>query len=126
VSKFFYHQGWCGINIEPNEWFFNKLVEERERDINLNVALGDKEEVKTFYVFKEYGLSTFDGAVHGRFVKQGFQSEQKIIGVTTLAAICKEHLDRPIDFLKIDCEGWEKTRTGWRRLGPVSADGRRS
>jgi FkbM family methyltransferase len=122
VTKFFYDEGWCGINIEPNECYFNKLAAERERDINLHLALGQQEEIRTFYVFKEYGNSTFDEPSRDRFVELGFQAEPKSVKVSTLAAICRDHVDRPIDFLKVDCEGWEKKALGgadWDRFRPI-------
>ena len=52
VTKFFYDQGWCGINIEPNDFFFEKLRSQRERDINLNLALGDWKETGTLFRLK--------------------------------------------------------------------------
>jgi FkbM family methyltransferase len=122
VTKCFYDQGWCGINIEPNEWFFNKLTAERPRDINLNLALGERDELKTFHVFEEYGISTFDEKSRDRCIELGFKSEQKTVQVTTLAAICQDHVDRPIDFLKVDCEGWEKLALAgadWERFRPT-------
>lgn len=122
VTKFFYDEGWCGINIEPNESFFKKLTSERERDINLNIAVGDQEEVRTFYASKETGLSTLDEKNRDRLVERGFQAEEKRIHVRTLAAVCREYVDRPIDFLKVDCEGWEKqTLAGadWNQFHPT-------
>ena len=122
VTKFFYDQGWCGINIEPNESFFKKLLSERERDINLNIAVGDREEARTFYASNETGLSTFDKQNLDRLVERGFQAEEKTVQVRTLATVCREHVDRPIDFLKVDCEGWEKqTLAGadWTQFRPT-------
>ncbi len=122
VTKFFYDQGWSGINIEPNEFFYNKLVQERRRDINLNLALGEREERRTLYVFEQYGISTFDQSNRDRFVEQGYESEEKSVKVTTLAAVCQEHVTQQIDFLKIDCEGWEKLAiegADWSRFRPI-------
>jgi len=45
----FYLRGWSGINIEPQKDVLKKLESSRIRDINLNLCLGDKEEVRTFY-----------------------------------------------------------------------------
>ena len=123
VTKFFYDQGWSGINIEPNEWFYNKLAEERPRDINLNVALGEREESRTLYVFRQYGISTFDESNRDRFVRKGYESEDKTVKVTTLAAVCREYVTtRQIDFLKVDCEGWEKLAldgADWEQFRPI-------
>ncbi len=122
VTKFFYDQGWSGINIEPNEFFYNKLVQERPRDINLNLALGEREEIRTLYVFEQYGISTFDESNRDRFVQQGYESEERTVKVSTLAAICQDHDAREIDFLKIDCEGWEKLAldgADWDRFRPI-------
>ena len=122
VTKFFYDQGWCGINVEPNEWFYSKLQEQRPRDINLNVAVGDREHEKAMYIFEQFGVSTFDPAYCARFVERGFEVKQKNITITTLASICEKYVDRRIDFLKIDCEGWEKyviRGADWDRFRPA-------
>jgi FkbM family methyltransferase len=122
VTKFFYDQGWCGINIEPNEFFFRKLLAERERDISLNIALGDREENRTLYASNVTGFSTLDEQNRDLFVQRGFQAEEKIVEISTLAAVCEQHADRPIDFLKVDCEGWEKqvlTGADWSRFRPT-------
>jgi FkbM family methyltransferase len=122
VTKHFYDLGWSGINVEPNEHFYSRLLELRPRDINLNLALGDKDEEKEFYVFEDIGNSTFDVASRERCLEQGFEAKPKRIKVTTLAAICRDYVRRPIDFLKIDCEGWEKfvlNGADWDRFRPI-------
>jgi FkbM family methyltransferase len=122
VTKFFYDDGWSGINIEPNEWFYNKLTQERPRDINLNVAVGERDEYRKLHVFEQYGISTFADDYRDRFVEQGFGSEEKTVRITTLAKICAEHATQPIDFLKVDCEGWEKYAlrgADWDRFRPT-------
>ncbi len=108
VTKYFYDEGWSGINIEPNKWFYKKLLQERTRDINLNLAVGEHEESRPLYVFEQYGISTFDESNRDRFIQLGYQAEEKTVKITTLAAICEQYVTRPIDFLKVDCEGWEK------------------
>lgn len=122
VTKFFYDHGWSGINIEPNEWFYNKLVQDRPRDTNLQLAVGEREESRPLYVFERYGISTFDGSNRDRFVEQGYDSEERTVQVTTLAAICQEYVTRQIDFLKVDCEGWEKLAlegADWGQFRPI-------
>jgi FkbM family methyltransferase len=122
VTKFFYDEGWSGINIEPNEWFYSKLLQERPRDINLNLALGEKEENREIYLFEHIGNSTFDDLSRDRYVEKGFETKPKQVKVTTLATVCQDYVRRPIDFLKIDCEGWEKfviLGADWDRFRPI-------
>jgi FkbM family methyltransferase len=122
VTKFFYDEGWSGVNIEPNQLFYDKLVRERPRDINLSVALGEHKGERPLYVFGEYGISTFDQGHRDRFVERGFSYKEEPVQITTLAAVCAEHVRRPIDFLKVDCEGWEKfvlRGADWERFRPT-------
>ena len=122
VTKWFYDQGWSGINIEPNPWFYEKLLAERPRDVNLNVALGQREEEKLFHVFEQLGISTFDLPSRDRHIEMGYESTQRTVRVNTLDAICQKYATRPIDFLKVDCEGWEGPvlkSADWERFRPV-------
>jgi len=122
VTCHFYEQGWHGINIEPSRSHFARLVELRPRDINLNFALGEREEVRDFFDVPESGLSSLsdeppaaDSASLSRVTVPGMR-------VTTLARVCAEHVGgRTIDFLKIDVEGWERQVIAggdWRRFRP--------
>ena len=123
VTCHFYEQGWHGINIEPARRHFARLAELRPRDINLNLALGEREEVRDFFDVPESGLSSLgdgppaaaDGASLSRVTVPGMR-------VTTLARVCAEHVgERTIDFLKIDVEGWERQVIAggdWRRFRP--------
>lgn len=122
VTKFFYDEGWSGINIEPNECFYRKLMQDRPRDINLNFALGEREEDRPFYLFEEYGHSSFDESARDHFARLGYEAKQSKVKVTTLAAICRDYVKRQIDFLKVDCEGWEKfviRGADWDRFRPT-------
>lgn len=122
VTKFFYDQGWSGINIEPNEYFYSKLLQARPRDINLNLAVGEREGCRPLYVFEQYGISTFDESNRDRFVAKGYEAQTKNTRITTLAAICQDYVRRPIDFLKVDCEGWEEFAlrgADWERFRPI-------
>jgi hypothetical protein len=44
VTKAFYQAGWRGINIEPMVVFHKQLMTARPHDINLNIAVGDRNE----------------------------------------------------------------------------------
>lgn len=107
VTKAFYDRGWRGINVEPSEYFYKRLAAERERDINLNIAVGDVVETRPLYVFEGFGLSTFDPEFRRVSVEHGYSYQEVTCNVTTLAEVCRQYVDCPIDFLKIDAEGWE-------------------
>jgi hypothetical protein len=49
VTKHFYDCGWRGINIEPVPSVWERLQNQRPRDVNLNLALSDREGTLTFY-----------------------------------------------------------------------------
>jgi FkbM family methyltransferase len=122
VTKFFYDEGWSGINIEPNEWFYSKLLQDRPRDINLNLAVGEREEKKELYLFERIGNSTFEQASRDRYVDRGYEAIPVPVNVTTLASICRDYVRSRIDFLKIDCEGWENfvlRGADWDRFRPT-------
>ena len=121
VTKHFYDLGWCGINIEPDPRFHEKLSE-RPRDVNLNIALGDADETLPFYEFGLQGISTFNPKFRQYFTDRGSEFRTRQQQVTTLAGICERHVSGDIDFLKIDAEGWEGPiirGADWARFRPV-------
>ena len=107
ITKAFYDRGWRGINIEPDTRFHTKLCANRVRDINLNVAVGDVSETRRFFAFEDQGISTFSERFRDYFVERGRPFKETVCSVTTLAEICHAYVGEPIDFLKIDAEGWE-------------------
>ncbi len=109
VTKSFYDRGWRGINIEPVPEFFTLLQQQRERDINLNIAVGDKESELEFFELQGSGYSTFDEEEANKLAQENDLnlSEYKV-KVRPLADICRKYVNCSIDFLKIDVEGWEE------------------
>lgn len=108
VTKAFYDRGWRGINIEPVPTFFQKLNEERPRDINLNFAASANFESSTFYEIPETGLSTFNKDIAEDHKRQhGFDFTIYEVDAKPLTKICEEYHIAPIHFLKIDVEGGE-------------------
>jgi FkbM family methyltransferase len=105
VTKYFYDEGWSGINIEPGE-IFCKVQEARPRDLNLNVGISDSQQQLCFYDFGN-GLSTFSDEVAEGAGIEGYTCHRSMVPVTTLEAICEQYVDREIDFLSIDVEGHE-------------------
>ena len=111
VTKHFYERGWSGINLEPVVRFFDMLAEARTRDINLNMAAGDKSGEITFYEIADTGLSTIVEAVAEHHTEDGRAVLERTVPVRTLDDILAEnpppHGD--IHFLKIDVEGAEES-----------------
>lgn len=111
VTKAFYKRGWRGINIEPIPECIQKFYDERLRDVNLPVAVGNYSgESVIHHVVGASGLSTHDFSIAKEFTKQFNCSLKKItVPIRTLDSICEEHKISQIHFLKIDVEGAEKS-----------------
>lgn len=123
VTKAFYEGGWRGINIEPVKEYFDLLQKDRERDINLNIAVGETESELEFFELEKTGLSSFDSETAYRIAKENnYTVNSYKVPIRKLADICREQVDCQIDFLKIDVEGWEeKVILGhdWENFRPV-------
>jgi FkbM family methyltransferase len=107
VTCAFYERGWSGINIEPLDEYFDKLVQARPRDTNLKVAVGREVGLRTFHAFAETGLSTLDPKIAARHKAAGLPASEIVVPVLTLAKILEDCLAPAIHFLKIDVEGAE-------------------
>jgi FkbM family methyltransferase len=122
VTKTFYDRGWCGINIEPDLRFVEKLANERPRDINLNLALGEVDEERPFFLFETHGISTFDDRFRDYFAERQYPWREERRRLRTMAQICEEHVRTCVDFLKIDAEGWEGPilrGSNWEKFRPM-------
>ena len=123
VTKAFYDRGWQGINIEPVKEYYQLLAQVRERDINLNFAVGKTESELEFYELEGTGLSTFDNQIAQEIAnKDSYKIKNYQVTVKKLADICQQYVNKPIDFLKIDVEGWEENVIlghDWDNFRPV-------
>src|SRR4028119_1982013 len=94
---------------EPIPHVYKKLIQNIDKKVNSNnLAVGQAEEVKTFYYYEANPLlSTF----YRRFdvEKEGWLNPPKEIPVltTTIDNYCQRHGIKRINFLKIDVEGGE-------------------
>jgi FkbM family methyltransferase len=101
VTLYFYELGWSGINIEPQTNRYNELVEARDRDINLNIAIGSKAGFLSLYLGD--GLTT----AMEKFASSDWPQIQ--VPMLTLKEVCETFVkNKPIGFLKVDCEGFER------------------
>src|SRR5689334_12770227 len=81
VTRAFYERGWSGINIEPQDDYFARLIEARPRDINLKVAAGRECGTRQLYAFDGTGLSTFDAGISDRHQTAGFKRHEITVPV---------------------------------------------
>ncbi len=114
-TQFFYERGWHGINIDatPNSMkIFNKI---RKNDINLEIAISDKAEELTYYIFECSGVNGFDLDTINLNMSKGHKIKQKIkIQAYTINEILDKYLpeNQHIDFIDIDIEGAEEKILG--------------
>lgn len=109
VTRSFYERGWRGINIEPMRQYYDRLCSERPLDINLPIAIGEKEGVLNFFDIPDTGLSTIDVAIAEKHISEGKRVITELVQVMPLAMVCQEHALESVHFLKIDVEGFEAT-----------------
>lgn len=115
-TRWFYVNGWTGVNIEPHPVIFPILEQWRPKDINLNCGVSNIASELTFYsveineIGQGYGLSSFDAMAAEAAAKLGYKITPRSVPTMTLAEICERYcVHREIDFLKIDVEGYEET-----------------
>lgn len=110
VTNAFYRRGWRGINIEPTRGAFNRLNAARPEDINLNIAISNKDtdSVPLFLVDGGNGLSTLDATYAEKLRGEGWKVEEVSIPAKTLSTVCAKYGIETAHFLKIDVECSEK------------------
>lgn len=129
VTKLFYEKGWNGINIEPNPLLFEQLQEHRQRDINLQLGISNKEGDLTLRVYHSKdgleGISTLSNELKKDYSEKVTADTKKYsdiqIKVITLKRLFQEQKPKHIHFLKIDVEGFEYevlSGNAWNRYRP--------
>lgn len=109
VTKAFYERGWHGINIEPVMHWHKRLVQDRPHDINLPLAVSHQPGAIQLFEVEGTGLSTVDPEFAHRHETEGYTIQERIVECATLNQICADNAVRTVHFLKIDCEGAEKS-----------------
>lgn len=122
---YFYQRGWRGINIDPMPGSMDEFNRKRPDDINLELAVSDRECERTYYVFNDTALNTFDDTLATEREKL---SRYHIVDTTNvkcrrLDSILSEYLpeNQHIDFMTIDAEGLDAEilrSNDWQRYRP--------
>ena len=109
VTKAFYDKGWSGVNVEPNPNFHIKLKQQRERDTNLQVAVGKENGHSNINIIENTGLSTLAHDIASTHQNHGWKTSSIPIEIQTLSRIWQTHIgnNQTVHFLKIDVEGFE-------------------
>jgi FkbM family methyltransferase len=112
------HYNWSGINVEPLVEPYNKLILNRPKSVNLNLAIdnidGETEFIyNTGYTEMISGLKkTYDPRHFERLIdelnQKGGTSIVKIVKTKTMKTILEENCIKHINYLSIDVEGGEK------------------
>lgn len=118
VSKSFYDAGWRGVNVEPLPDKAAALRDAQPDSVTVEAALSDKVgEAMLRFDTGRSGLSTLD---EENAIRAHLDSSIAVLTMT-LAEVCNLFAYWPIDWLKIDVEGWEEQviRGGdWDRFRP--------
>jgi FkbM family methyltransferase len=108
VTRWFYSNGWRGINVEPDPRYFARLEELRSEDVNLQCAVGGASGNIIFNVTHAGGLSTGSGRRLAEIVNIEHSITRPIVvPVITLDQLFTQTCGKEVDFLKIDAEGME-------------------
>jgi len=109
VTRYFYDLGWRGLNVEPQQAFFDKLVGERPRDINIQAVISDTPGPMVLHAAESHpGWATTIPVVAEGMNAKGLAVGSKEIEAFTLSQVLETHGVTEIDFLKIDVEGAER------------------
>jgi FkbM family methyltransferase len=108
TTKWFYDLGWRGLNVEPVTSYYQKLLENRKDDINLNCFIGDSNGEIVFYEVQDSGLSTGLDSYAKYATEIGLSVEKRSIQSMSPFEMMKHYPWTEIHFLKIDVEGGEK------------------
>ena len=107
-----YKKGWRGINIDLNPLTIELFDFFRNKDININAAISDVEEIKTMYFIDELNTQNTLETNHLSFLKNHHGVKDEEISISKiktkrLDSILDKYDFVEIDFMNIDVEGHE-------------------
>ena len=106
----FYLNGWRGINIDAMPGSMDGFNKIRPEDVNLEIAVSNKDQVLTYYMFDAAGTNTFSERHAEEMLKLGGTLlATRNIKTIKLQDILAERLAKgqQIDFISLDVEGLE-------------------
>jgi FkbM family methyltransferase len=134
VTAAFAERGWRGVNVEPLPREHERLCAARPADTNLRVALGATAGRGKLFVEPaeqrgrpdpdapiDRGASTMVLELAERYRADGQEFTPIEVPVWTLAQVVADHVSGPVDFLKVDVEGFERevlTGADWSSFRP--------
>jgi FkbM family methyltransferase len=125
VTRSFSDLGWRGINVEPAS-IYHKLVAARPRDVNLNIAVSDRDGYVEFHEFPDaHGLSGVGSTsqpLPASFEHLTRRRDVRRVPTRRLDSILAEHAPPTIHFLSVDVEGHERavlSGNDWTRFRPI-------
>ncbi len=105
----FYKMGWRGINIDAMPGSMGKFKEVRPDDVNLEIAISDKEEILIFHIFNEPALNTFNELQAEKYLLNTNYKviEKKKLKTFPLWEVLEKYNSEgnQIHFMSIDVEG---------------------
>ena len=107
----FYLQGARGVNVEPNPAQFQRFLQSRPEDRNLNFGIAAAAGTLTYYVLDAATLNTFSREEAERCVREeGHRILREIpVPVRTLPDVLAEYCRGEFpDFLSVDIEGLDR------------------
>jgi FkbM family methyltransferase len=103
-TMFLHNKGWSGINIDISKKSIDLFRIARKKDINLNIGIGNKNEISEGYFQKNlFHANTLVYDHAQKFLRKIIKKKIKV--VTLNSVIDKYVKKRKIDFIDIDCEG---------------------
>jgi FkbM family methyltransferase len=134
VTAAFAERGWRGVNVEPLPREHQRLCAARPADTNLRVALGARAGLGELFVEPtekpqepdpdgpiDRGASTMVAELAARYRADGQEFTPIEVPISTLAQVVADHVRGPVDFLKVDVEGFEAevlAGADWSRFRP--------
>ena len=121
VTAAFAERGWRGVNVEPLPREHERLCAARPADTNLRVALGATAGQGKLFVEPtekgewpgpdapiDRGASTMVPEIAERYRADAQEFTPIEVPIWTLAQVVADYVPGPVDFLKVDVEGFER------------------